>query len=347
MRTLEPAAFAPLGEAADAAAILERIEAAGIVGMGGAGYPTARKIREAIAGGADTVIGNGMASEPDASADRMLLREHGAAVAAGLGIVGGVLGKARLLLAVPVGGELVTPVVAVDLEVVEVESGYGAGDERRLTRQLAGRQVPNNGYPKEVGVLVLNVATLFAVFEAVALGRALERRLVAVDGTDRWVALGTPLADLPMDGGEGGFRINGALTGRPAPANAVVEAATFSVAAALPPALACIRCGWCAPACPVQLSPQRLHAAFEARVPDAAVLDCIECGACTAVCPSGIDLVGEFRTVKDRMQRDSARQHRADEARRRSAARIERLERQARERQARRAERLRTPRQWV
>ena len=333
----EIADFAPLDESAEADAIIARIDAAGIVGMGGGGYPAARKLREARAGDVDFAIGNGMASEPEASADATLLRERFAAVVAGLDIVGRCLNDAQLVLAVPPGSELPAPAVEVDLPF--------AGDERRLAAHLANRPLPNGGRPGDRAVVVFNVATLFAIFEAVTHGRALRQRLVSVAKTDQWLAIGTPLAELPI-AAAGELRINGPLTGRPAAANAVVEASTFCVGPARSTALPCIRCGWCVPACPESLVAERLHDAFLEDEEDSAVFDCIECGACTAACPSGIDLVNEFRALKDRTRHRNAVRERADEARVRSAAHSERLARQARQQQARRAARLRGDHRW-
>ena len=371
----------PVPPDADAEAIIARIDAAGIVGMGGGGYPTARKIRDAAAAGADCVIGNGMASEPGASADRTLLREHGAEVATGLALVGRALDglaantaiasraagqgchRVRLVLAVP-------PNSGLDARFVqEVELAFPAGDERRLAAAVAGRAVPRDGYPADVGVLVLNVATLFAVYEAVVLGRVPAKRLVTVGGTDSWQAfgtpLGTPLGELPLvDSGEprqraqqpegesaARWRVNGQLTGYDAPADATITATTFAVDAPRPAALACVGCGWCVPACPVDLAPDRLHRVFaagatswEEAAADAAV--CIECGACAAACPSGIDLVGEFRELKSHARSQRRTQARAMAARRRWQAREQRLAREAAAVEARRAERMRAPRQW-
>ena len=329
--------FAPLGPQASSQAILERIEAAGIVGMGGGGYPTAAKIREAIAGNADWVIGNGMASEPGVSADAALLRDHTREVMAGLAIVERCIGAPRAVLAVP-ADRLVAWATSVDL-------AYPAGEEKRLVECLAGRRVPDGGYPTDIGVLVLNVATLFAIHDAVVHGRALRRRIVSVGETDYWVAIGTPLAALPLAAANE-YRIRGELTGLPAPPYAVVAATTFSVTAPRAQDLACIRCGWCIDACPERLLPDRLHAAFESNTPDTTVFACIECGACTAACPSALDLVNEFRAIKDGMRRERSAQDRAEQARQHSAARMARLARGSRERERQRAKRLREPRQW-
>ena len=333
----EVADYDPLDATADADAIIARIDAAGIVGMGGVGHPAAQKLRDARALGVNLVIGNGMASEPDATADTTLLREHFDAVVAGLEIVARCLASARLALAVPPGGELPPP-------AVEVRIPFG-GDERRLAAHLTNHEAPNGAQPSDCGTVVFNVATLFAIYEAVALGRKPRRRLVTVGNDDQWLALGTPLVDLPI-AERGALRTNGPLTGRPAPANAIVEATTFSIGLERPAALPCIRCGWCVPACPESLVPVQLHDAFEADEEDPAALRCIECGACTAACPSAIDLVNEFRALKNRRHRREALRQRADEARARSDARTARLERQARQEQERRAARLRSNQRW-
>lgn len=354
--------FPPLPPDADAEALIARIETAGIVGMGGGGYPTARKIRDAAS--ADCVIGNGMASEPGATADRTLLREHGAEVAAGLALVGraleglaaqtavtsGAAGQGsnpiRLVLAVPPNSGLAARFVQ------EVDLAFPAGDERRLVAAVAGRAVPRDGYPTDVGVLVLNVATLFAVYEAVVLGRIPARRLVTVGGSDSWQPFGTPLGDLPLVAKTAdGWRVNGALTGYDAPPDATITATTFAVDAPRPTALACIGCGWCVPACPEGLAPDRLHRVFtadasgwEEAAPDAAA--CIECGACAAACPSRIDLVGEFRDLKRHARSQEQAQTRATAARWRWTAREQRLAQEATSADALRAERMRAPRQW-
>ena len=333
----EVADFEPLSATADADAIVACIAAAGIVGMGGVGYPAAQKLRDARALGVSFAIGNGMASEPQATADTTLLRERFAAVVAGLEIVGRCLNGTRLALAVPPASALPPPAVEVALPF--------AGDERRLAAHLTGHEAPDGANPGDCGAVVFNVATLFAIYEAVALGRKLRRRLVTVGNTDQWLALGTPLADLPI-AEQGPLRVNGPLTGWPAAEDAVVEATTFSVDVDRPAALPCIRCGWCVAVCPESLVPVQLHDAVEADADDSAAFACIECGACTAACPSGIDLVNEFRVLKERTRHRTALRQRAAEARARSAARRDRLARHARQRQAQRAARLRGNRRW-
>ena len=335
----EDAEFTPLATDASSAAVIDRIEAAGIVGMGGGAYPTARKIREAIAANADWVIGNGMASEPGVTADVTLLRDHAYEVRTGLDIVARCTAAAHTVLAVPIEGDVPggTPVALA----------YPAGDEKRLVAHLTGREVPATGYASDVGVLVLNVSTLFAIHDAVIRGRALRQRVVTVAGTDRWTAIGTPLADLPLPGDAAdGYRIQGELTGRDVAGDAVIAPSTFSVGEPRPAGWACIRCGWCASACPEDLAPERLHRAFESEAEDATVFDCIECGACTAACPSRLDLVNEFRAIKTRMRRDQVAREQAERARQRSAARTERLARAADKRDRQRAERMNKPRQW-
>ena len=130
------------------------------------------------------------------------------------------------------------------------------------------------------------------------------------------------------------------------PVDQVVEATTFSVDRARRSAWACIRCGWCADVCPEDLAPERLHRAQQSERADPTVFDCIECGACTAACPSGLDLVNEFRELKSRMRRERIASERAEDVRRRSTARTDRLARVDREREAQRADRMRQPRRW-
>lgn len=370
--------FPPLAECADADSLLERIEAAGIVGMGGGGYPTAAKLRAARAGGADLAIGNGMACEPGATADLALLRGHLDAVVSGLRIVCRCLASsARFVLAVPPGSGIPSP-------ATEVAAPYPAGDERLLVGQVAGREVPAAGWPTDVGVVVLNVATLFAIHQAVRLGKTPRRRLVTVGDANYWLRFGRPLETLrpllaeelrgssPSAGQESlgvapdlaavkvrlaaaqsaasvpnaaPLRTGGPLTGHPAETDAVVEGTTFHVGLG-PESGPCIRCGWCRPACPEALAPDLLHAAFETGSPAPSAFDCTECGACTAVCPAAIDLVNQIRAVKNRQRHIATAARRADTARQRTDARVARLQHAAKARDDRRSERLRRPRAW-
>ena len=369
--------FPPLAERTDAATLLARIDAAGIVGMGGGGYPTAAKLRAAKAGGADLAIGNGMACEPGATADLALLRGHLDAVVSGLRIVSRCLASgAHFVLAVPPGSGIPPP-------ATEVVAPYPTGDERVLVRQVADREVPAAGWPTNVGVVVLNVATLFAIHEAVRLGKTPRRRLVTVGDANYWLRFGQPLETLrplltgrsmgvPSTGqGQRGItprlagvkvslaaasgasssqpnaplRTGGPLTGHPAAPDAVVEATTFHVG--LPPKSGpCIRCGWCRPACPEALAPDLLHAAFEAGSPAPSAFDCTECGACTAACPAAIDLVNHIREVKHRQRHTATAVRRAEAARQRTDARVARLQLAAKARDDRRGERLRHRRRW-
>ena len=199
---------------------------------------------------------------------------------------------------------------------------------------------------------MLNVATLFAVYEAVVLGRAPAKRLVTVGGADAWHPIGAPLAELPLAEGAG-WRVNGALTGYDAAPGERVKATTFAVDAPRRAALACIGCGWCVAACPEGLAPDHLHRAFASTRDSAhdenaaaAVAACIECGACTAVCPSGIDLVAEFRAWKGRLFRRRRARSRSVAARERWSARGQRLAQEAEAARTRRRERMRAAREW-
>ena len=342
--------FPPLDATAPPAAVLARIEAAGIVGMGGGGFPTAAKLRIALAQGVDMVIGNGLATEPGTTADIALLQAHLEEVAAGLELVRRCLSSAdgehavQAVLAVPPNSGIGPPAIAVD-------APYPAGHERQLVAHIAGRAVPNDKRPTDVGVVVLNVATLFAINDAVRHGKALRRRLVTVGDTNHWLALGTPLATLKpllaQDASRANstLRVRGPLTGHTASTDAVVDATTFHLDWA-PMAAPCIGCGWCRPACPEHLAPDALHAAFERNAEDATAQDCTECGACSAACPSSIDLVNEFRALKMYHQREAARRRSAETARHRFDARTKRLRQTANAKDQRRDARLRRRHTW-
>lgn len=341
----EDAAAAPPGSAApergdaERAAMVASIAAAGVVGMGGGGFPTAAKIDAAIAADADWVVGNGMATEPGVSADTALLRARFNDVVTGLRAAGDCLNApARLVIAVRPGSGLPPPAAEVDLP-------YPAGEERALVQHLTGRRVPAGGHPTDVGVLVLNVATLAALPEAIQHRRAPATRLATVDGNNLRVRLGTPLTALPGIDPNARLRVNGSLTGRPARPGEAVAATTFAVDVERP-ALPCVGCGWCEPVCPVDLPAERLHRTFLDGAPAAAALACVECGACAAACPSGIDLVNEFRELKARAGRAQRQRQAALAAKARWLARDARRGAAADAESARRQQRLGAARQW-
>ena len=175
--------------------ILARVKEAGIVGMGGAGYPTAAKLASGLHYGAHAVIANGVECEPGVHADRSLMRTHLNQVVEGLRIVGRCLGCDQLTLAVT-DRETHRAFQASDFSDVkcEIVSDHPAnGEERTLIRTLFDQVIPTSEYPSQHGIVVLNVATLFAICEAVCDGYRPTDRVVTVFDEDRWVKVATPI----------------------------------------------------------------------------------------------------------------------------------------------------------
>ena len=339
-----------IGERAPALAegdLVERVRAAGIVGLGGSGYPTHRKLHDARTKGVDTVIVNAVECEPGVSADRALLLAHLAEVLAGLRVLCDYLGAARGVLAT---GEPIEGVEGVEgVEVVRIAGRYPTGAERTVVARALGKDVPKDGYPTDVGAVVFNAATVYAIDRAWSAGEPLTRRVVTVGDANCWVPIGHPVSELPLSAGE--KMVGGPVTGWPADPDAAVEKTTRAVT--LRPDVtptACIRCGWCARACPEGLLPQELFARIESeRWPELEALrldDCVECGACDLACPSRLPLLATFRFGKSERVAAGRRAQAAELAKARYELRNDRLARRESEERNQRAARLSSDRDW-
>ncbi|GAB4186071.1 MAG: hypothetical protein Tsb002_10200 [Wenzhouxiangellaceae bacterium] len=346
--------------------IVQHLQAMGLSGLGGALYPSHRKLgpQHTI----DTVILNGAECEPYLSCDEALMLSQPAAVIGGAAVLKRAASAQRVVIALEdrmdeVRKALQQQVSEADsewLRIVQVPTYYPEGGERQLIQVLTGQEVPSAGLPQDLGLVCFNVATAAAACHAVVEGRPLTERMVTVTGHDlqrpgNWLTrIGTPLDDLlQLAGGAPASTrrliMGGPLMGVALPhANLAVDKGTNCLlllreqdVADPQPQMPCINCGYCVKVCPAQLLPQELHWAIRAEDYQRAsdnfgLLDCIECGCCDQVCPSHIPLVEEYRLGKQMLWQQRRQQQQAEHARQRYQARGERLQRRDAERSARR-----------
>jgi electron transport complex protein RnfC len=343
----------------------ELIGRGGIVGLGGAVFPTAAKLSSASGASGLRLLLNGAECEPYISCDDMLMRERASDVVFGARVLLHALSAPKCVIAI----EDDTPQAAVALgaaiadahderiQLRRVASVYPAGGEKQLVTAIFGVEVPAGGLPADVSTLCLNVGTAAAVAHWIRDAQPLTSRIVTVTGDgvleqrNLDVLLGTPLAALIFDCGGYTGRMSRLITGGSMMGQAlphddmpVIKATNCVIAASaldLQPRAAempCIRCGNCSVACPAMLLPQQLHWYALARDLDAletyGLMDCIECGCCDYVCPSQIPLAERFRDMKPALSERLAARASAGAARTRFDARTARLERIENERLA-------------
>ena len=353
-------------EQADANTLRERIRGSGIVGMGGASFPSNVKLNPGADQPIDTLVINGAECEPYITCDDLLMRERAADIVDGIRIMLHVLGAGRCLVGIednkPEAILAMQQAVALRqlggrIEVVAIPTLYPSGGEKQLINILTGKEVPSHGIPAQVGLVCQNVGTASAVADAVLRGRPLIERYVTVTGRavaspqNYRVRIGTPASEL-IDA-SGGLRaelaklvVGGPMMGIKLDSDAVPITKAANCILALTPQespdpgkpLPCIRCGRCADVCPVNLLPQQMYWHARAKVIDKVqdynVFDCIECGCCAHVCPSHIPLVQYYRYAKTESWAREREKRAAEHARERHAAREARLERLERERKA-------------
>ena len=333
----------PEGDSAEA--MLRALGVAGIVGLGGAGFPAHVKIREAAMNKVALLIINGVECEPHSFSDDYLLRERATDVVRGAAIVCQLVRPARAVIAVeddmPDALAALESVVPASIETISVPTRYPAGSEKQLIEILLNRQVPSNGLPINVEALVLNVATVAAVARAIDFGEPLTERNVTLCGSStevRRALIGTPVGEM-LDATFGATNTvrnvvsGGSMMGvavRDADSPIVKTTATLSVGPVSDTTVAtdCIRCGDCVTVCPVGLQAQKLFDLSRIGdldgVQDYHLFDCIECGCCAFVCPSKIPLVHYYRYAKSAVDSLEFEHSRAQQAGRRFARRQQR-----------------------
>ena len=349
----------------DPAELRERVRVTGIVGMGGAGFPSAVKLNPRDGSPVDTLILNGAECEPYISCDDRLMRECADDIIIGLNIMRRILDARECLIGIENNKpEAIAAMQAAikehhgTVEVVPVPTRYPMGGEKQLIYTLTGREVPRDGIPAQVGVVCHNPGTAYAVYKAVVHDEPLLSRVVTVTGgavprpSNYEVLLGTSMSTVLRQTGVALDQTDQLLMGGPMmgipidnPEVPVIKTCNCLLARSAderPPALPilpCIRCSACADACPISLLPQQLYWYARAKDLDKAqeyeLFDCIECGVCSAVCPSNIPLVSYFRFAKTAIYTQEREKQASDLARERHEFRLMRLEREKRERQER------------
>ncbi len=313
--------------------ICEAVRDAGLVGMGGAGFPTSVKIQPDAKPPKHTLLVNGCECEPYITCDYRIMLEWTDQVLAGIRLAQRACGASKVFIGIednkPKAIEAMSAAIARagstgDIRVVPLQTKYPQGGERQLINAVLGRTVPTGGIPPMIGVVVINVATAAAIADAVLYNRPLTHRVVTVTGEaiarpgNYYVPIGTPVeALIEFCGGVteksakvvmGGPMMGLAIADLTTPITKTGGAVTVLTRHQIGQAkferrqTACIRCGRCLEVCPENLNPTRIAHAVKSNLLDVAeshfIGACIECGCCSYVCPANIELTGYIKTGK-------------------------------------------------
>ena len=306
--------------------IIERVKECGIVGLGGAGFPTAVKLTPPCP--VDTLILNGAECEPYLTCDHRLMLEFTDEIVRGARYLKQALDANRIIIGIE---DNKPDAIAAfeqypDIAVVRLKKQYPMGGEKQLVYSATGRKIRPGKLPADAGVVVQNVATSFAVTEAVEQGKPLYERAVTITGgavntpKNVWTPVGTPLQVLvDFCGGEktapSKIVQGGPMTGIALPSYdfythkttsglILMSAEEVSLSEPTP----CISCGKCADACPMKLMPMQTDfyaeaGDYEAAAKQGGALNCIECGVCAYVCPARRPLIQSIRKTKQEMRK--------------------------------------------
>lgn len=313
--------------------IIALTAASGIVGLGGAAFPTAVKLTVPEGKHAECVIINGAECEPYLTCDDRLMRENAGEILLGAELLARAVGASRIFVgieenkpeAIEAMREAAAAHVAVTaVEIVVLRKKYPQGGEKQLIEAISGREVPAGGLPIDIGAIVDNVATAYALYEAAYLGRPLTHRVVTVTGPaltrpgNYRVPVGMPISKLieiaggiPGDTGKviaGGPMMGRAISNPDAPVTKGLSGVLV-----LPESLsrrkaetACIRCARCVGVCPMGLEPYLLADLSEfARWEDDrdnGVMNCLECGSCSYICPASRPLLDHIRLARQQVR---------------------------------------------
>lgn len=310
-QTPDPACVPP--QVTDQASLIAAVQACGLVGLGGAGFPTAVKLSPKDLSAIDTLIINGAECEPYITSDNREFLECSESILRGIAAVKKHLGIRKVVIGIernkPEAIDLMFSLVKndADYSVMPLESRYPQGAEKILIEKTVKREVPRGGLPADAGVIVMNVTTVSTLGKYLATGMPLVKKRLTVDGDaigspkNVEVIIGTPIADV-LDFCDVKEDVSKILMGGPMMGTAVADPAAPVIKqnnalvafgpqmASLPQPGPCIRCGSCINACPMGLSPVEIAGAFnrgDAPLLDELMVDlCIGCGTCSFVCPA-------------------------------------------------------------
>jgi len=345
-------------EKLDAGDKIELICRSGIVGLGGAAFPSSPKLARGKVQGIDTLIINGVECEPYITCDDILMRHNSAEILRGVGYLQRILNPQITLIGIEDNkpeaiASMTTALTQAGLaatEIVPIPTIYPSGGEKQLIQILTGREIPYGQLAFDIGLFCQNVGTCVAITRALEQDHPLISRVVTISGDNirepgNWeVRLGTPVRHLVelaggyLHGDSGHLVMGGPMMGFSLPGDQVpIVKASNCIMVMREQTMTrspgyhdeCIRCSKCTEVCPAQLLPQQLYwharaGAFE-RAQEFHLFDCIECGCCSAVCPSGIPLVQYYRAAKSEIRAAQKAQIKSDRARIRFEFRERRL----------------------
>ena len=315
--------------------LLKKVHGAGLVGIGGAGFPSHVKLNPPGDNPVDTLILNGAECEPYITADHRQMLEQSAEIVEGAKVILKILGikechigiesnKPDAIAAMRAAANTAsTPQYKITVQTLQVK--YPQGSEKQLIQSVTGRKVPAFALPSAVGVVVHNVSTTKAIYEAVVLGKPLYEKVMTISGkgisrpANLLVKVGTKVSDIVAYLGGvtpalskvimGGPMMGFAISTLDIPVTKTTSSILFLADDEIDstPHSQCIRCGWCVEACPMGLEPKEVAIYVEAGRPQDTtqfgVFECFECGCCAYVCPAKRPLVQFMRLAKMKAKR--------------------------------------------
>lgn len=315
--------------------LLKKVQGAGIIGIGGAGFPTHVKLSPPADNPVDTLILNGAECEPYITADHRQMLEHSEQIIEGARVILKILGIKEChigiennkldAIAAMTKAAAAASSSAARLTVRPLQVKYPQGSEKQLIQSITGRKVPGFALPSAVGVVVHNVSTTKAIFDAVVMGKPLYEKVMTVSGkginrpANLLVKVGTRISDIVAYLGGvtpalskiimGGPMMGFSVSSLDIPVTKTTSSVLFLAEDEIDsnPHSQCIRCGWCLAACPMGLEPKEIAIHVEAGRPQDTgkfgVFECFECGCCAYVCPAKRPLVQFIRLAKMKAKR--------------------------------------------